>query len=86
MVAMKPERILVTGGAEFLGSHLCERLVADGHNVICIDDLFTGRRVLDSHNFEFSHSPGLDATTTHSQCSTALVAGSSGARSNRTVR
>jgi dTDP-glucose 4,6-dehydratase len=35
-------RILVTGGAGFLGSHLCERLLADGHEVICIDNLITG--------------------------------------------
>lgn len=38
-------RCLVTGGAGFLGSHLCERLLADGHEVICLDNFFTGRRV-----------------------------------------
>ena len=37
-------RILVTGGAGFLGSHLCERLIAAGHDVLCIDNYFTGRR------------------------------------------
>jgi UDP-glucuronate decarboxylase len=37
-------RILVTGGAGFLGSHLCDRLVEDGHEVICLDNFFTGRR------------------------------------------
>jgi len=37
-------RILVTGGAGFLGSHLCERLLADGHEVICVDNFLTGRR------------------------------------------
>ena len=37
-------RILVTGGAGFLGSHLCDRLLKDGHEVICIDNLFTGRK------------------------------------------
>jgi UDP-glucuronate decarboxylase len=37
-------RILVTGGAGFIGSHLCERLLSDGHNVICLDNFFTGRR------------------------------------------
>ena len=36
-------RILVTGGAGFLGSHLCERLLADGHSVLCVDNLLTGR-------------------------------------------
>lgn len=37
-------RILVTGGAGFIGSHLCERLLGDGHDVICLDNFFTGRR------------------------------------------
>ncbi|MCP5522582.1 MAG: SDR family oxidoreductase [Verrucomicrobiales bacterium] len=42
-------RILVTGGAGFLGSHLCERLLADGHDVLCLDNFFTGRKVNISH-------------------------------------
>ncbi len=37
-------RILVTGGAGFLGSHLCDRLVAEGHDVLCMDNFFTGRK------------------------------------------
>ncbi len=37
-------RILVTGGAGFLGSHLCERLLRDGHEVTCLDNFFTGRK------------------------------------------
>jgi len=41
---LKDERVLVTGGAGFIGSHLCERLVADGYEVLCIDNFFTGRR------------------------------------------
>ena len=50
-------RILVTGGAGFIGSHLCERLLAGGHEVICLDNFFTGRRenvyrLMDSKNFE----------------------------------
>ena len=50
-------RILVTGGAGFIGSHLCERLLADGHDVICLDNFFTGRRenvfsLLDNRRFE----------------------------------
>lgn len=50
-------RILVTGGAGFIGSHLCERLIKEGHDVICLDNFFTGRRenvfpLLDSHRFE----------------------------------
>lgn len=38
------KRILVTGGAGFVGSHLCKRLVADGHDVICLDNYFTGTK------------------------------------------
>ncbi|MBD25083.1 MAG: NAD-dependent dehydratase [Candidatus Marinimicrobia bacterium] len=37
-------RIIVTGGAGFIGSHLCERLIAAGHEVLCVDNFFTGRR------------------------------------------
>ncbi|GGY44467.1 UDP-glucuronic acid decarboxylase family protein [Parvularcula lutaonensis] len=39
-----PKRILVTGGAGFIGSHLCERLLEQGHEVLCVDNYFTGRR------------------------------------------
>ena len=50
-------RIVVTGGAGFLGSHLCERLLADGAMVVCVDNFFTGARrnihhLLDHHRFE----------------------------------
>jgi len=41
---MPTKKILVTGGAGFLGSHLCERLVADGADVVCVDNFFTGSR------------------------------------------
>jgi UDP-glucuronate decarboxylase len=44
-------RILVTGGAGFIGSHLCERLLADGHDVLCLDNFFTGRRENVAHLF-----------------------------------
>lgn len=50
-------RILVTGGAGFLGSHLCERLLNEGHDVICVDNFFTGSKdniihLMDNHRFE----------------------------------
>ena len=50
-------RILVTGGAGFIGSHLCRRLINEGHQVICLDNLFTGTRnnvkdLIDKSNFE----------------------------------
>lgn len=52
------KRILVTGGAGFLGSHLCERLLREGNDVICLDNLFTGnkdniRHLLGNQYFEF---------------------------------
>jgi UDP-glucuronate decarboxylase len=43
-MALTRTRILVTGGAGFLGSHLCERLLAEGHDVLCVDNYFTGRK------------------------------------------
>jgi UDP-glucuronate decarboxylase len=51
------KRILVTGGSGFLGSHLCERLIGMGHNVLCVDNYFTGRKdnikhLLDNSQFE----------------------------------
>jgi UDP-glucuronate decarboxylase len=41
--------ILVTGGSGFLGSHLCERLLSEGHNVVCVDNFFTGRKANVEH-------------------------------------
>ncbi len=51
------KRILVTGGAGFIGSHLCRRLLEEGHEVLCLDNFFTGRKfnideLLDRHLFE----------------------------------
>lgn len=51
------KRVLVTGGAGFIGSHLCERLLREGNDVICLDNYFTGskdnvRHLMDNHNFE----------------------------------
>ena len=56
MIARK--KILVTGGAGFLGSHLCERLLADGHDVLCVDNMFTGTKqnivhLMNNPYFEF---------------------------------
>ncbi len=53
-----PKKVLVTGGAGFVGSHLCSRLINDGHEVICLDNLFTGSRdniaqLLDNPKFTF---------------------------------
>ena len=45
-------RILVTGGAGFIGSHLCDRLIADGHHVTCLDNFFTGRKENIEHLLE----------------------------------
>nr|WP_285905451.1 UDP-glucuronic acid decarboxylase family protein [Pseudodesulfovibrio sp. SB368] len=41
---MKKKRVLVTGGSGFLGSHLCERLLEEGHEVLCVDNFYTGRK------------------------------------------
>ncbi len=54
---MPIKRVLVTGGAGFLGSHLCERLVGEGHDVICLDNFFTSQKtnvlhLLNYNNFE----------------------------------
>ena len=54
---MRGKRILVTGGAGFLGSHLCERLLAEGNDVICLDNFFTGNKdnvlhLMDNKHFE----------------------------------
>ncbi len=57
MTLSNAKRILVTGGAGFLGSHLCERLLGAGHDVLCVDNFFTGTRanvvsLLDNPRFE----------------------------------
>ena len=60
-------RTLVTGGAGFIGSHLCERLLDLGHSVVVLDDLSTGSKsnlgkLTSSKNFEFVEGSILDAS------------------------
>ena len=57
MESQTRKQILITGGAGFLGSHLCERLLNDGHDVLCVDNFFTGAKdniihLLDNPHFE----------------------------------
>ena len=52
-----PKKVLITGGAGFIGSHLCERLLSDGNDVLCVDNYFTGAKdniadLLDNPRFE----------------------------------
>ena len=59
-------KILVTGGAGFLGSHLCDRLISDGQEVICLDNFFTGSKqniihLLDNPNFELMRHDVVDS-------------------------
>ena len=53
-------RVLITGGAGFIGSHLCDYFIEKGHEVVCIDNLLTGRienitHLMGNRNFEFVH-------------------------------
>ena len=53
---MKIKKIIITGGAGFIGSHLCKKILNEGHKVICIDNLFTGskyniKNLLKNNNF-----------------------------------
>jgi len=59
------KRVLVTGGAGFLGSHLCERLRAEGHDVLCVDNYFTGRKDNIAHLLGDPHFEALRHDVTH---------------------
>jgi len=59
------KRVLVTGGAGFLGSHLCERLVARGDDVLCVDNYFTGRKDNVAHLLGEAHFEALRHDITH---------------------
>jgi UDP-glucuronate decarboxylase len=59
------KRVLVTGGAGFLGSHLCERLRADGHDVLCVDNYFTGRKDNIAHLLGDPHFEAMRHDVTH---------------------
>lgn len=64
-MAEKSKHILVTGGAGFVGSNLCERLLREGHSVVCLDNLYTGsldniKEFLGKENFEFRQTDILD--------------------------
>ena len=52
---MSGQRVLVTGGAGFVGSHLCDRLLEDGHQVVCLDNLYTGSRDNVAHRMAHPH-------------------------------
>ena len=64
MRTLDQQRVLVTGGAGFLGSHLCDRLIERGHDVLCVDNFYTGNKanvqhLLDHPRFELDgDSPG----------------------------
>jgi UDP-glucuronate decarboxylase len=59
------KRVLVTGGAGFLGSHLCERLVARGDDVLCVDNYFTGRKDNIAHLLGVAHFEAMRHDITH---------------------
>jgi len=65
-------KVMVTGGAGFIGSHLCARLVEDGHSVICVDNLATGSITnlegIDKHRFVFVHADVVDMTWRKVDC------------------
>lgn len=62
---MTIKRVLVTGGAGFLGSHLCERLVGEGHDVICLDNFFTSQKSNVQHLLQYNNFDLIRHDVTH---------------------
>lgn len=62
---MTIKRVLVTGGAGFLGSHLCERLVSEGHDVICLDNFFTSQKSNVQHLLKYNNFDLIRHDVTH---------------------
>ncbi|MAO20032.1 MAG: NAD-dependent dehydratase [Phycisphaerae bacterium] len=62
---MTIKRILVTGGAGFLGSHLCERLLSEGHDVICLDNFFTSQKSNVQHLLQYNNFDLIRHDVTH---------------------
>ena len=71
------KRILVTGGAGFLGSHLCERLLAEGHDVLCADNFFTGTKDNIAHLQPNPHFEPIDTCASQSRSRVARCVGRS---------
>ncbi len=65
MSSVVAKRVLVTGGAGFLGSHLCERLLAQGDDVLCVDNYFTGRKDNVAHLLDDPHFEAMRHDITH---------------------
>lgn len=68
------KRVLVTGGAGFIGSHVCDTYVADGYEVLCVDNLSSGKRANIAHLLDSAHFQFVEADITHPEAMAALFA------------
>ncbi|WP_149023866.1 SDR family NAD(P)-dependent oxidoreductase, partial [Listeria riparia] len=66
------KRVLVTGGAGFIGSHVCDTYVADGYEVLCVDNLSSGKRANIAHLLDSAHFQFVEADITHPEAMAAL--------------